>query len=61
MLTRGSAVPVALPSLAGRANQVDVIVARLTSAGLAVEDVTIRYPYPEVEYPSRRAYILARR
>ena len=41
--------------------QPDDVVARLISAGLTIEDVTIRYPYPDVEYPSRRAYILARR
>lgn len=37
----------------------DDIVARLEAAGLAVAEVTIRYPYPDVEHPSRRAYILA--
>ena len=33
----------------------------LRAAGLAVERVTERDPYPDVEYPSRRSYILARR
>lgn len=37
----------------------DDIVARLEAAGLAVAEVTMRYPYPDVEHPSRRAYILA--
>ena len=40
--------------------QPDDIVARLGAAGLRVEEVTIRYPYEEVEHPSKRAYILAR-
>jgi ubiquinone/menaquinone biosynthesis C-methylase UbiE len=40
--------------------QPDDIVARLEGAGLAVAEVTIRDPYRDVEYPSRRAYILAR-
>jgi SAM-dependent methyltransferase len=39
----------------------DEVIARLEAAGLAVEEVTIRYPYKDVEYPSRRAYILARK
>jgi hypothetical protein len=39
--------------------QPDDIVARLEGAGLAVAEVTIRDPYRDVEYPSRRAYILA--
>ena len=39
----------------------DDVVARLQAAGLRVEEVTMRYPYPDVEYPSRRAYILARK
>lgn len=33
----------------------------LAAAGLAIEEITERDPYPEVEYPSRRAYILARK
>jgi SAM-dependent methyltransferase len=39
----------------------DDIVARLGDAGLAVEEVAIRDPYEGVEYPSRRAYVLARK
>jgi SAM-dependent methyltransferase len=39
----------------------DAVVARLEAAGLAVRDVTLRYPYEGVEHPSRRAYILAQR
>lgn len=35
--------------------------AALEAAGLPVEAVTTRAPYPEVEYPSRRAYIFARK
>jgi SAM-dependent methyltransferase len=33
----------------------------LTTAGFALEEVIERDPYPEVEYPSRRAYIFARK
>jgi SAM-dependent methyltransferase len=37
------------------------IEAALRSAGFEIEEVHIREPYPEVEHPSRRAYILARK
>lgn len=33
----------------------------LTAAGFDLEEVIERDPYPEVEYPSRRAYIFARK
>ena len=33
----------------------------LEAAGLTVEEVVEREPYPDVEYPSRRAYIFARK
>jgi SAM-dependent methyltransferase len=33
----------------------------LESAGLAIEEIVEREPYPEVEYQSRRAYIFARK
>jgi SAM-dependent methyltransferase len=33
----------------------------LETAGLIVEEVVEREPYPDVEYPSRRAYIFARK
>jgi SAM-dependent methyltransferase len=33
----------------------------LEAAGLAIEEIIEREPYPEVEYPSRRAYIFARK
>ena len=33
----------------------------LDAAGLTVEEVVEREPYPDVEYPSRRAYIFARK
>lgn len=33
----------------------------LVAAGFALEEVIERDPYPEVEYPSRRAYIFARK
>jgi hypothetical protein len=39
----------------------DEIAARLTDAGFAVEERLEREPYPDVEHPSRRAYLLARR
>jgi SAM-dependent methyltransferase len=35
------------------------ITAALEAAGFAVEEVIEREPYPDVEYPSRRAYLLA--
>ena len=38
-----------------------VIRAHLTAAGLVIEETTERDPYPDVEYQSRRAYILARK
>jgi SAM-dependent methyltransferase len=37
------------------------IAACLRSAGWEVEEIVEREPYPEVEYPSRRAYLFARR
>ena len=37
------------------------IEARLTEAGFVVEERHLREPYPEVEHPSRRAYLLARK
>ncbi len=33
----------------------------LEAAGFVIEEVIEREPYPEVEYPSRRAYIFARK
>ena len=39
--------------------QPDEVTAALQSAGLVVERVMERDPYPEVEYPSRRAYVWA--
>jgi SAM-dependent methyltransferase len=33
----------------------------LEAAGFVIEEVVEREPYPDVEYPSRRAYILARK
>jgi SAM-dependent methyltransferase len=40
--------------------QPEDVVARLAAVGFTIEDVTIRWPYPDVEYPSKRAYVLAR-
>jgi len=40
--------------------QPDDIVAMLEAAGLSVEELTMRYPYRDVEAPTKRAYILAR-
>ena len=34
---------------------------RLSGAGFVIEDVIEREPYPDVEYPSRRAYVYARK
>ena len=31
----------------------------LQAAGFVVDQVTVREPYPDVEYPSRRAYLMA--
>lgn len=33
----------------------------LVAAGFELEEVVERDPYPEVEHPSRRAYVFARR
>ena len=33
----------------------------LEAAGFAIEEVIERAPYPDVEYPSHRAYIFARK
>jgi hypothetical protein len=33
----------------------------LETAGFIIEEVVERGPYPEVEYPSQRAYIFARK
>ena len=38
-----------------------VVVGGLVRAGFAIEKAVEREPYPEVEYPSRRAYIVARK
>jgi len=37
------------------------ISAELAAAGFEIENVTEREPYPDVEHPSRRAYIVARK
>lgn len=37
----------------------ETIVALLEKAGFAIDDVIIRFPYQDVEFPSRRAYIMA--
>jgi len=34
---------------------------QLETAGLVIEEIIEREPYPDVEYPSRRAYIFARK
>lgn len=39
----------------------ELLSALLLDAGFAIEDVIERDPYPEVEHPSRRCYIFARR
>jgi len=33
----------------------------LEAAGFTIEEIIEREPYPDVEYPSRRAYIFARK
>lgn len=40
---------------------VDRVEDALRGAGLEVAEVIVREPYPEVEHPSRRAYLFARR
>lgn len=42
-------------------HDVEVVVARMRAAGLEVDETTIRYPYPDVEVQTKRAYVLARR
>ena len=37
------------------------IEARLVAAGFTIEERHVREPYPDVEHPSRRAYLLARK
>lgn len=39
----------------------DVVVKALTQLGFVIVEVIEREPYPDVEYPSRRAYIFARK
>jgi SAM-dependent methyltransferase len=41
--------------------QPDEIVDRLAAAGFTIEERHVREPYPDVEHPSRRAYLLARK
>ena len=38
----------------------DAVAAALARDGLTIVEQVIREPYPDVEYPSRRAYLLAR-
>ena len=38
----------------------EFIAAKVHQAGFTVEDVCIRFPYPDVEYESKRCYLLAR-
>lgn len=39
----------------------EAVVAALEAAGFAIEARLDREPYPDVEHPSRRCYVLARR
>lgn len=41
--------------------QIEEMTGWLAEAGFTVEAVTTRAPYPDVEHPSRRGYVLARR
>jgi ubiquinone/menaquinone biosynthesis C-methylase UbiE len=41
--------------------KVDDVKALLESAGYQVVDILIRYPYKDVEYPSKRAYFVVRK
>ena len=42
-------------------HDVDAVLGRIRDAGLTIEEATLRYPYPEVEAQTKRAYVLARR
>lgn len=37
----------------------EVVVQKLKAASFKVDDVLIRYPYDEIEFPSKRCYIFA--
>lgn len=39
--------------------EVEKVLELLKNQGFKIIDATVRYPYPNVEYPSQRAYILA--
>ncbi|MDD4690529.1 MAG: class I SAM-dependent methyltransferase [Eubacteriales bacterium] len=39
----------------------DVIFEKIEQAGFVIEEAIIRYPYKDVEYQSKRAYVLARK
>jgi len=41
--------------------QPEAVADALRAVGFALDDVVMRWPYPEVEHPSQRAYMLARR
>jgi ubiquinone/menaquinone biosynthesis C-methylase UbiE len=41
--------------------ETDAVLKLLADNGFAVEETLIRYPYADIEYPSRRAYITARK
>lgn len=41
--------------------QPDDVIERLAKAGFEMVDAAVRYPYPAHEYPSHRAYLLARK
>lgn len=41
--------------------KVEEIITLVEEAGFKIMDIVIRYPYPEVEYPSKRAYFFIRR
>ena len=51
-------VPVSVDFFFFRAEEIKE---RLLEAGFVIEDVVEREPYPDVEYPSRRAYLFARK
>jgi len=39
----------------------DIIGQKLTEVGFTIEEIKVRPPYPEIEYQSKRAYMLARK
>ena len=41
--------------------ETDKVLEQLKAVGFEIKDALVRYPYPDVEFPSQRAYILAQK